>query len=232
MSEQNGTNVSTKPRRGRQTKQSTHATILQHPANEGKEAWKVYWKEQGQPRRTEPEIDIERQLYLEKRRQDIKPDEKEGIYPFRGMKLNRADVEWLLATHENGRGPVDWHDESQHEREGVDLRGADLHHEDLSELPLAKLLGGISWIVEEDWTEEQQIMAAVQLDGANLGRAHLEGANLSRIVLKGVNLNHARLESSTLDFAQIEDTEIQQAQLKSAFIRFAQIKNVLFLVPN
>ena len=79
MSEQNGTNVSTKPRRNRQA--STQKTTPQRPANEDKEAWKAYWKEQSQPWRIEPEIDIERQLYLEERRNDIKPDEKEGIIP-------------------------------------------------------------------------------------------------------------------------------------------------------
>ncbi len=226
MSEQNGTKVSTKPHRSRQTKQNDiDATPLQQPAKDDKEAWRAYWKANGQSWRAEPEIDVERQLYLE-RSCNIEPDEKEGIYPFRGVKLNRADVEWLLASHENGRGPVDWSDESQREREGLDLRGADLRHEDLSALPLAKLLGGISWIVEEDWTEEQQIMAAVLLEGTNLRWAHLEGANLNRAQLKGVNLNHAQLESATLCFAQVEDTKVQQAQLKRADIRFAQLKGV------
>ena len=56
---------------------------------------------------------------------------KQGIYPFRGMKLSRADVEWLLATHENGRGPVNWSDEGQRGRKGLDLRGADLCQVDL-----------------------------------------------------------------------------------------------------
>src|SRR5258708_29345548 len=41
------------------------------------------------------------------------------------MKLSRADVEWLLATHENGRGPVDWSDGSQRGREELDVHGAD-----------------------------------------------------------------------------------------------------------
>lgn len=48
-----------------------------------------------------------------------------------------------MATHENGRGPVDWNDESQHARKGLDIRGATLSDENLSELPLAKLRWGI-----------------------------------------------------------------------------------------
>jgi hypothetical protein len=50
------------------------------------------------PWRTEPEIGPERQeqltLCLAKT-----PDITHGIYPFKGIKLSRADVEWLLAAH-------------------------------------------------------------------------------------------------------------------------------------
>lgn len=52
-----------------------------------------------QPWRTEPEIDAERQTYLAERR-SIMPDIKQGIYQLKYIKLNRADVEWLLGTHE------------------------------------------------------------------------------------------------------------------------------------
>src|SRR5438132_13437883 len=88
------------------------------------EEWRQYWQAKGFPWRTVPEIDVKRQEELSKCRA-IVPDIKNGIYPFKGMKLSRADIEWLLATHEN-RGPVDWSDEIQHEREGLDLRGANL----------------------------------------------------------------------------------------------------------
>jgi hypothetical protein len=79
MSEQNGTNVSSKLRQSRQTKQTgTHANTLQHPVNDDEEAWKTYWKEQGQLWRTEPEIDLERKKYLAERR-EIKTSFKQGI---------------------------------------------------------------------------------------------------------------------------------------------------------
>jgi len=78
----------------------------QRPDMQDRDAWHSYWRERGQPWRTEPEIDPERQAYLAERRA-IKPDLEQGIYPFKDIKLNRADVEWLLATHMNGRGPVD-----------------------------------------------------------------------------------------------------------------------------
>src|SRR5213082_3520040 len=99
---------------------STRATTIQRPPTNDPEAWKAYWKAQGQPWRTEPEIDAERQTYLAERRA-ITPDIRQGIYPFKAIepKLTRADVEWLLATHESSsmRGPVDWEDERQQQRE-------------------------------------------------------------------------------------------------------------------
>src|SRR4051794_82372 len=107
MSEQDGKQVAT----------------LQRPTTSDSKAWKAYWVIQGQRWRTEPEIDAERQKYLTKQR-NIIPDIEKGIYPFKDIKLSRADVEWLLATHENGRGPIVWKDEDQRHREGVDLRGA------------------------------------------------------------------------------------------------------------
>ncbi|MFL5658168.1 MAG: hypothetical protein ACJ8CB_28790 [Ktedonobacteraceae bacterium] len=48
MSEQNG----------------TKATTRQRPTTDDKEAWNNYWKAHGQPWRTEPAIDNERQNFL------------------------------------------------------------------------------------------------------------------------------------------------------------------------
>ena len=91
-------------------------------------------QEQNQPWRAEPEISSERRAELEKCRALV-PDVKKGIYPFKGVKLERADVEWLLATHEGG--PVKWSDEWRKATEeqrssavvltgGADLSGAQL----------------------------------------------------------------------------------------------------------
>src|SRR5947209_3038322 len=148
------------------------ASTLQRPTTNDPKVWKAYWKVQGQEWRTEPEIDIERQKYLAERR-SITPDIKQGIYPFKDIKLSRADVEWLLATHESKgvRGPVDWSDGSRKglaARIGLDLRGADLQFVDLTRLPLVKTQGGLSG---EEWvraTEEQRQMATVHLEGTNL----------------------------------------------------------------
>jgi hypothetical protein len=61
-------------------------TALQRPANEDKEGWKVYWREQGQLWRTEPEIDEGRQRFLEERR-GIKPDIERGDLSIWGCEV-------------------------------------------------------------------------------------------------------------------------------------------------
>ncbi len=118
---------------------SGQVSTLQCPITSNRYDWKVYWEQQGQPWRTEPEIDIERQKYLAERRY-IEPDFQRDIYPFSNIKLNRADIEWLLVTYENGRGPVDSRDESQRRRKGLDLRDADLSRAFLRFLPLGGTL--------------------------------------------------------------------------------------------
>src|SRR5262249_34426049 len=111
--------------------------------------WLAYWRTLGQPWRTEPEISPERHRVPAARRA-LQPDIMQGSYPFGGreLALTRADVEWLLVTHEEGCGPVNWADPAQRTREGLDLRGADLSGVDLHGLPLASLRGGL---VEDEW---------------------------------------------------------------------------------
>ncbi len=77
MSEQDDAQSSTKQRRSRKInttdqQNGKQAPALQRPANDDTEGWKAYWKAQGQPWRTEPEIDAEKQKHLTERR-SIKP---------------------------------------------------------------------------------------------------------------------------------------------------------------
>src|SRR5260221_6503409 len=74
-----------------------HPSLSMSPSNtHDAETWKAYWKEQGQPWRTEPIIDEERQQQLLSYYQGV-VDIERGMYPFKGVRLSRADVEWLLA---------------------------------------------------------------------------------------------------------------------------------------
>ncbi len=115
--------------------------------------WHAYWRERGQEWRIEPEISQERQVMLAAHLAVPAHD-----YPFGDMELTRADVEWLLATHHGGRGPVKWDDKQDFRREGLDLRGAILRDVDLSRLPLTRLFA-----------------RNAHLERANLQWAHLEG---------------------------------------------------------
>src|SRR6266446_3390876 len=195
-----------------------HRALLQlvRPTTDDRTAWGAYWQEQNQPWRTEPEISPRRQAELEKRRALV-PDVKKGIYPFKGMKLDRADVEWLLATYAGG--PVKWSDEKEREREGLDVRGADLQHVNLHRLPLTRLRGGLTF---DEWlkaTEEQRSSAVVLMRGANLSEVQLEGANLSGAQLEGAYLSYAQLEGAYLREAQLEGVNLSGAQLKGADLR-------------
>jgi hypothetical protein len=64
--------------------------------------WQAYWNGQGQPWRSEPLIDEERQHLLASYLQEGVKIEQ-GKYPFQGMHLSRADVEWLLEAEEEKR---------------------------------------------------------------------------------------------------------------------------------
>jgi uncharacterized protein YjbI with pentapeptide repeats len=207
-----------------------HAT---RPAQNDHEGWKAYWEERQQIWRTEPEIDQQRQEELEHYRV-IVPDIEKGIYPFKGVELSRADVEWLLATHEQGRGPVYWNDESQRERKGLDLRGASLQQVNLDNLPLARLQAGLG---ENEWleaSEEQRMQAGICLQGASLRKTRLEGASLSaaqleeanlyRAQLKETELAHAQLRKADLYRAQLEITNLSGAHLEDATLRSALLK--------
>ncbi len=182
-------------------------------------ALKGYWKERGQPWRLTPEIDEERQKFLAERR-SITPNIQQGIYPFKDIKLSRADIEWLLATHEDGRGPIDWNDESQRGRYGLDVRGADLRGAFLHDLPLACMGRIESEIVEEfDMTFEppRNDMAIIHLEGASLAGAHLEGADLRKANLEKAFIIEAYLEKANFTDANLKGASFWKSDLKNAF---------------
>jgi hypothetical protein len=214
MSEHENMQAPIKLRRSRRTQKQNGAQPppLPLPTNDDKEGWEVYWKAQGQPWRWEPEIDSERQKYLAERR-SIMPDIKQGIYPFKDIRLNRADVEWLLATHEKGRGPDNWGDESQRERDGLDLRGADVSQEDLRGLPLARMYGALATSEWENATEEQRNMAVVCMKGADLRKAQLQGADLRGAQLQGAHLRWAQLQGADLRRVQLDGVYLKEATL-------------------
>jgi pentapeptide repeat protein len=210
---QTDSNTSSNHDREHSLENASHlAPLSQRPSTDDRGAWRKYWISQHQPWRTEPEIDEERQHYLSQRLV-IQPDIEHSIYPFKDIQLSRADVEWLLINHENGRGPVSWNDESQRRRDGLDLRGADLRQVDLSHLPLARILGGLTWDEWDEATGQQRSIAAVRMQEANLRGAHLEGARFRGAHLEGANLKYTYLAA-----AQFRYTHFERANLGGAFL--------------
>jgi uncharacterized protein YjbI with pentapeptide repeats len=185
-------------------------------------AWEAYWKTVDQPWRKEPEIDKQRQEELTLRRALV-PDIEMGIYPFKGMELSRADVEWLLETHEEMGGPVDWNDENQRKREGLDLRGANLHQKNLGGLPLARMRGGLTGRERSEVAKEKWSSAAVLLEGADLVDVSLQGADLSFAQLQGADLRNAKLQRAQLSFAQLQGANLSYVDLSHASLIFADL---------
>lgn len=186
------------------------------------EAWRLYWGALDTPWRTEPEIDETRQSYLAERRA-ITPDIERGVYPFKEMALTRADVEWLLVTHESGgmHGPVAVNDPTHSGREGLDLRGAQLAGVDLSRLPLVALRAGLTQDEADIYGRDLSHAAAARLVGAQLRFAHLERACLARARLERANLEGASLMGADLSGARCEGVLFKRADLSGAYLRGA-----------
>lgn len=197
----------------KQTQQIAHTQPHHSPTSP--EEWRAYWQSQGQPWRTEPEIDARRQEELSKRRA-IVPDFEKGIYPFKGVKLSRADVEWLLAARGNEHELPDWNSKRY---VSIDLRGADLRQVDPHGLPLARLHGGLGWKQWNVATVEQRDIAGIHLEGAILREAHLEGAFLRNAHLEGADLALTHLEGAHLRNAHLEGTDLFRAHLEGAGLR-------------
>jgi uncharacterized protein YjbI with pentapeptide repeats len=191
------------------------------PTGDDKGEWKKFWISCKEPWRTEPRISKERQQYLSERL-EIKPDIKQGIYPFKDIHLSRADVEWLLSTHDNHHGPVNWNDESQREREGLDLRGADLSNEDLSRLPLAKLRCGINGI-------ESFEIVRIETPGGNSSTKSIKQVGVFPIVaqLQRTKFDHAQLQGACLDHAQLQRADFYHAELQEADLNLAELQGAV-----
>src|SRR5581483_1974626 len=211
MSDQNGVQANTKRRSSRPAnkKNENQVSALQRPSNDDERAWKAYWRAQGQHWRLEPEIDAERQKYLNERRHKVF-SAGERSYPFIDVSLSRADIEWLLATHGNGRGPVDSTDPGQSMRTGLDLYGADLREVDLRGLPLA-----------------HSFLSKAHLEGAKLYNAHLENTDFNEAHLERASLDNAYLERASLCRAHLEEARLNSARLGGAVLLEAHLEGAV-----
>lgn len=184
------------------------------PASDNTNAWHAYWADQGMPWRTEPEISVERQMFLAERRTISVQD---SAFPFQEATLNRADVEWLLATRENGLRTIKQGDSPSTDRVLLDLRGADLRRADLAGLPLDGVDLSFARL-------ESANLAGANLDHASLDGAHMEGANLARATLRDSSLMRVHLEGADLDSAQLPGSRLHRGHLERAYLHNANLE--------
>ncbi|OLD80477.1 MAG: hypothetical protein AUG54_05205 [Ktedonobacter sp. 13_1_20CM_4_53_7] len=224
MSEQDAIQSSTKRSRSPQTSKQNglQAPALQRPAHEDTEAWETYWKAQGEPWRTEPEIEPERQKYLAERR-SITPDIWKGIYPFKDIKLNLHGLP--LACLLGGLKANEWLQASQEQR-----RMAALHLESAN-LSFANLQGAY---LASAYLERADLFSAhleradfyeANLEGTYLRKAHLEGASLRGTFCNvATNLSDVHLGNEEFGFAFLSYTHWSEANL--SLVNWAQIKEL------
>lgn len=120
-----------------------------------------------------------------------------------------------------GVGRLDWNDESQREREGLDLRSAILTGINLQKLPLAGLRAGLDWQEGSNLTIEQVHWAATHFEYADLRAAHLENANLcythfEHAILSNAYFNKANMVGIRFFGATLINTCLREADLSEA----------------
>ncbi len=204
-----------------------------------------HWTARGQPWRTQPEIDDARQRQL-RERLAAPVNIEQGEYPFAGMALTRADVEWLLATHDDGRGPVIWADEPIRAtgwgvkldgvRWGLDLRGALLAGADLSGLPLARTRCNLTDSELFNLPFASQKPAAAKA-GADLKRvdlrgAHLEGAVFYSCALDDAELRGVYVERATFSKATAARTDWREARFDLTDLTLASLEGAQFAATD
>lgn len=145
--------------------------------------------------RTEPEISLDRQAELGALTslQELQPDS----VPLRGVRLTRADIEWLIAQRLTSTG----------EQQPLDLRGSDLTAVNLSDMPL------------EGVHLESARLVEAHLERANLRDANLRDSDLSRAHLESAYLGEANLENALLIQTYMEEAWLGQARLDGCDLR-------------
>jgi uncharacterized protein YjbI with pentapeptide repeats len=209
---------------------------IEHVTPASGESWKANWMAQGMPWRTQPEIGEERQQFLSALR-TTRPNYQRASYPFAGLHLDRADIEWLLATHEDAgvRGPVVGSVRVSETHDPPDLGGIDLYG-----VTRAILLQGVSDHVEtapdgepgssdpSDGASEEELTLVrwgLDLRGADLCDTNLSGLPLAFLWggQRGDWWRKASAEERAAAAVRLERADLQRAFLQGSFLRNAAL---------
>ncbi len=123
--------------------------------------------------------------------------------PMDGIKLDRADVEWLI--EQNG-GPIRYGDDYS-DRLGLDLRNANLMDGDFSFLPLADTL----------------------FQGARTDKASFEGCDLRWAYFDDAHMSETRLVDADIFKGHFEGTYLREADLSGCNIKSAWFNEGTYL---
>jgi len=220
-----------------------NAKSIEHPKPEDRPAWKQYWEKRGQNWRTEPEVDKKRQDELTRFLNNSIPEftfklpqviqthfepgsggsivhqnPDQELHPLR-MRLNRADVEWLLSSRLQSSDSIDREGLDQIDIDWLNLAWADMHEVDLHGLPLIKV---------SFWNAYMQgtMLHSANLESCNLQDAHLEYANLIKANLKNAKVGGAYFDEALLNEAHLEniDSELQKVSFKRSMLVNAHLE--------
>ncbi len=201
-------------------------------------SWELYWRERQQEWRRESEISAERQKELAKRMAIITDIDKD-IYPFTNTQLDRADIEWLLATYKRSYVTVlRSSNEEQTDPIGLDLRGATIvgdewHRVDLSFLPLDYLnklpiYEEITVKTERAFWGKEHELCTIQ-GTANFYRASLKHADLSAMDLIQATFNMATMEGIDFSYSNLEKASFLEAKMEHAHFTYAHSEKAQFV---
>ncbi len=141
--------------------------------------------------------------------------------PLRGVKLDRADIEWLLERAGASSIPEPAPGALVRNTFRLNLRGADFHDDQGRPAALSDL--ALEHVDLRGARLEGVTFYRSALDGADFTGAMLMGANLSRTTLKGATFLRARLQGADLSEAQLQDATLRLASLEGADLRLANL---------
>jgi uncharacterized protein YjbI with pentapeptide repeats len=198
-------------------------------------------------------VDAERESFL-LNCLSVEADLSQRLFPFKGVRLERRDIEWLIAFQQGTVSQTEVPGSPRQASGFVDLRGADLRDVDLSRLNLKGMLGGLSdrerFAASQDIEEAASVdlrgatlfltdldgaqLAGARLDEAYMASARLQGAclasaNLTRADLRSAHLEDVMIEGAILDGADLTRIHLERADIRGASFRNADLKFALLM---
>jgi Pentapeptide repeats (8 copies) len=189
--------------------------------------WRTYWDRKGTWWRQERLITKERRDWSIERLSS-------GEQPFKGLWLERADIEWLLVAdgvgqHKQEPSDIPWLLNGvlseEHERQRAALTWLVIHGPpELEREPsVGKVLVNTGLNLRGALVREGTNLKGLPLIGAQFQNADLSGVQLQGASLWRAQLQEAHLEGANLQGAGLEEAHLQRAKLGRAHLQRAEL---------